>query len=83
MCAEWEEAFVCFFRLCIPLSSHLAPRQPLPMSPIHGRSMHLVPGSALGPFALGDSLWKVLEELRAGGENESGVTVRWDREVSL
>jgi hypothetical protein len=44
-------------------------------------TIELHPGTALGPYKLGDFLWKVLEELRAKG-GEEGTTVRWDREVS-
>lgn len=48
----------------------------------HDRSLALHPGTSLGPYVLGDTLWRVLETLRARG-NERAVAVRWDREVSL
>ncbi|GHJ86547.1 hypothetical protein NliqN6_2949 [Naganishia liquefaciens] len=39
----------------------------------------LIPGTALGSYTLGVTLWHVLETLRARGD-ERAVSVRWDRE---
>lgn len=50
-------------------------------SQAHDRPLTLHPGTSLGPYTLGDTLWRVLETLRARG-NERAVAVRWDREVS-
>lgn len=45
--------------------------------------IRIVPGKSLGEFTLGDSLWHVLERMRARKLEYEGTTVRWDREVGL
>lgn len=49
----------------------------------HDIGMRIVPGTSLGDFTLGDSLWNVLERMRARKLEYEGTTVQWDREVSV
>ncbi|KAJ9101901.1 hypothetical protein QFC21_003241 [Naganishia friedmannii] len=50
------------------------------MAVMHDTDLHLVPGRSVGEFQLGDSLWHVLETMRANKVRYGGTSVRWDRE---
>lgn len=55
----------------------------LTMAFTHDIDMRIVPGRSLGDFTLGDSLWNVLERMRARKLEYEGTTLKWDREVSV
>lgn len=45
--------------------------------------LEVVPSAAVGPFRLGDSLWRVIELLRSARDRYQAIDVSWDHEVSL
>jgi hypothetical protein len=45
-------------------------------------TLELAPGKGIGPFRLGDTLWAILDMLRARKTEVPKVEVSWDPDVS-